>query len=97
MTHPRQSNIFAKKVSVTMRDPVSIYRDPLEANLIYMLRKNKTSGIWRVMKKVGTGDWRKVAGIVGSQHEHIAQEELDVFAYDNGLLKEIMDEEQAGV
>ncbi len=74
-----------------MRDPLTVYRDPLKSNRMYMLRE--VNGIWRVMEKTGRRAWLKVAGLDGSEHKFIAEETMTTFAYDNGLYEEVMDED----
>jgi hypothetical protein len=79
-----------------MREPVTIYSDPIKSNLKYMLRQD-TEGLWCVMSRTGQGEWNRVNRLPGSMHKFLAEETMTDFAYDNGLFKEIMDEEQAGV
>lgn len=74
-----------------MRDPTTVYRDPLKSNRMYMLREDK--GVWWVMEKTGRRAWLKVSELEGSEHEFIAEETMTTFAYDNGLYKEVMDED----
>ena len=78
-----------------MREPVTIYSDPIKTNRKYMLRQD--DGIWYTMSKTGRGKWTKVSGLEGSPHKFIAQEILTDFAYWNGLYEESMDEDLAGV
>lgn len=79
-----------------MRDPVTIYSDPIKSNLKYMLRQD-AKNTWFVMSKSGCGEWNKVKRIPGNKHKFLAEESMTDFAYANGLYKESMDEEQAGV
>ena len=80
-----------------MRKPVIVYRDPLKPNIIYMLRQNLQTTEWRIMVKSGQDRWRRVPGVPGNVHLHIADETMTDFVYNRGLMKEEMDKDLAGV
>ena len=78
-----------------MREPVTIYADPIKVNRKYMLRQD--DGRWYIMSKTGQGDWVKVQDAKSSPHKFITEEAMREFVFANGLYEESMDEDLAGV